>query len=66
METVKVELQLPKGVVDFSSDLLKFSCQDTPVEQFLAEELTGAVKSTLQDLPAEWFDEKKILKKYGL
>jgi hypothetical protein len=65
-ETVKIELELPKGVVDFASDLLKFSGDTQPVEQFLAAELTGSVKGILQDLPRTFFDQAKMLAKYNL
>jgi hypothetical protein len=65
-ETVKIELELPKGVVDFASDLLKFSGSEQSIEQFLAKELVGDVRSILEDLPTGWFDREKLLQRYGL
>jgi hypothetical protein len=65
-ETVKLTLELPKGVVDFASDLLKFGGSEQSVEEFLAEELTGDVRSILEDLPTGWFDREKLLQRYGL
>ena len=65
-QTVKITLEVPKGIVDFVTDLFKFSCEEQPVEEFLAEELVGSVKSILEGLPNTWFDERKILERYGL
>jgi hypothetical protein len=65
-KTVKITLEVPKGLVDFASDLLKFSCEEQPVEEFLAKELIGDVKSIAEDLPRTWFDTDKVLKRYGL
>jgi hypothetical protein len=65
-ETVRVTLEVPKGVVDFVSDLFRLSGKEQPVEEFLAEELVGSVKSLLKDLPTTWFDSDKLLERYGL
>jgi hypothetical protein len=65
-QTVTVTLEVPKGIVDFVSDLFKFSGEEQPVEEFLAEELVRGVKSILGDLPRTWFDGDKILQRYGL
>ena len=65
-ETVKLTLDVPKGIVDFVTDLFKFSGEEQPLEEFLAEELVGSVKSILGDLPNSWFDRDKLLERYGL
>jgi len=65
-ETVTLTLEVPKGVIDFLTDLFKFGgIQENPKE-FLEKETVKTVKSTLCDLPNEWFDERKILERYGL
>jgi hypothetical protein len=65
-ETVKLTLEVPKGVIDFLTDLFKFGgIQETPKE-FLENETVGTVKSILGEFPNSWFDEKEILKRYGL
>ena len=65
-KTVKLTLEVPRGVVDFVTDLFKFSGDPQPVQEFLASELVGSVKSILGDLPNSWFDTEKILERYGL
>ena len=65
-ETVRLTLEVPKGIVDFVTDLFKFSCEEQPVEEFLAEELVGSVRSILEGLPNTWFDRDKLLERYGL
>jgi len=65
-ETVKLTLEVPKGVIDFLSDLFKFSGDPQPVNEFLAEELVGSVRSILEGLPNTWFDRDKLLERYGL
>lgn len=65
-ETVKLTLEVPKGVIDFLTDLFKLGCiQQTP-KGFLEKDALVAVKGILGDLPRTWFDEDKILKRYGL
>lgn len=65
-EMTKVELVIPKGVIDFLTDLFKFSGEEQPLKEFLAEELVGSVKSILQNLPNTLFDTDKLLERYGL
>jgi hypothetical protein len=65
-QTVTVTLEVPKGIVDFVRDLFKFSCEEQPVEEFLAEELVGSVKSILEGLPNTWFDRNRLLERYQL
>ena len=65
-ETVKLTLEVPKGVMDFVTDLFKFSGETQSIEEFLAKELTGSVRSILEDLPTTWFDRDTLLKRYGL
>ena len=63
---VTLTLEVPKGVIDFLSDLFKFGgIQETPKE-FLEKETVNTVKSILCNLPDTWFDEHKILERYGL
>jgi len=65
-ETVTLTLEVPKGVVDFLTDLFKFGCiQQTP-KGFLEKEALVTVKGILGDLPTTWFDSDKILERYGL
>jgi hypothetical protein len=65
-ETVKLTLEVPKGIIDFVMDLFKFSGEEQSIEEFLTDELVGSVKSILHDLPNTWFDVDKILERYGL
>jgi hypothetical protein len=63
---VTLTLEVPKGVIDFLTDLFKFGgIQETPKE-FLEKETVKTVKSILCDLPNQWFNERKILERYGL
>jgi hypothetical protein len=65
-ETVELTLEVPKGVIDFLTDLFKFGgIQETPKE-FLERETVGTVKSILGEFPTSWVDEKELLKRYGL
>ena len=66
MTTVKITLEVPKGVIDFLKEFFKFSGYDEPIEEFLSNELLGSVKSILGDLPNTWFNAEDILKRYGL
>jgi hypothetical protein len=65
-QTVKITLEVPKGIIDFVTDLLKFSGEEQPVDEFLAEELVGSVRSILEGLPNTWFDRDRLLERYGL
>ena len=65
-ETVKLTLEVPRGIVDFVTDLFKFSGEEQPVEEFLAEELVRSVKGIFSDLPRTWFSGGKILERYDL
>ncbi len=65
-ETVKIELQIPKGVVDFLTDLFKLGCFQQAPKEFLEHETVCVVESIIDDLPMTWFDKDKILERYGL
>ena len=65
-ETVKLTLEVPKGVIDFLTDLFKLGCIEETPEKFLENEAVNTVKSILGDLPNHWFDTDKILERYGL
>jgi len=65
-ETVRLTLEVPKGVIDFLTDLFKFGgIQENPKE-FLEKETVNTVKGILGSLPNTWFDEREILERYGL
>jgi hypothetical protein len=65
-EIVKLTLEVPRGVIDFLTDLFRFGgIQQTPKE-FLEEETVKTVKSILGEFPNSFFDEHEILKQYGL
>jgi hypothetical protein len=65
-QTVTLTLEVPKGVIDFLTDLFKLGCIEETPEKFLEAETVNTVKSILGDLPNHWFDERKILERYGL
>jgi len=65
-ETVKLTLEVPKGVIDFLTDLFKLGCIEETPQKFLENETVNTVKSILGDLPNQWFDERKILERYRL
>jgi hypothetical protein len=63
-ETIKIELELPRAIVDFVGDLTRLTGQS--VEEFLAGELVEDIRSILGDLPRSLIDPDKVAKKYGL
>lgn len=64
--TVKITLEVPKGVIDFLTDLFKLGGTEENLKEFLEQETVNTVKSILGELPGTWFDEDKILKRYSL
>jgi hypothetical protein len=65
-KTVKLTLEVPKGAIDFLTDLLKLSGTKQTPKEFLEEETVNIVKGILVDLPSTWFDEHKVLEWYEL
>jgi len=64
--TVKVTIQIPRGVLDFLDDLLRFSNLDTTGLQVIEREVTKLPAQLLSSLEGEWIHPGNLLEKYGL
>jgi len=65
-EKKTISLAIPAGIYEFYKDLLALDGTGRTPEQVFEEDIEGLAESTIDELPRQWFDRKKLIKKYGL
>jgi hypothetical protein len=65
-ETVTLTLEVPKGVIDFLTDLFALGGSENSVSKFIQEEVARLPDSIMGSLPNTWFETDYIRKKYHL
>jgi methyl coenzyme M reductase alpha subunit len=65
-KTVKLTLEVPKGVIDFLTDLFTLGGYENSIPKFIEKEVAQIPESIMGALPDTWFDMDYIRKKYGL
>jgi hypothetical protein len=62
---VKISVEIPAGVRNFYTDLIKFSGQPTTMEEILGHQIVQSAKAVMDSL-GDNFDRETLLLKYGL
>jgi hypothetical protein len=65
-ETVKLTLEVPKGVIDFLTDLFALGGSENSVSKFIKEEVARLPDGIMGSLPNTWLDMEYIRKKHHL
>lgn len=65
-EDVKLEIQVPKGVIDFLTDMLRFADRSATPKEFIEEEVRGIPECVISSLPSSLFNYDDIRERYGL
>jgi hypothetical protein len=64
--TVKLEIEVPKGVLNFLADLVKFAGVDMPPKDVIEEEVAKLGSAIAHEIANSWFRAEDLVTRYGL